>query len=165
MDDLTLYQPVLDAIVDRARALVAVAPLPPAAFLLCAAPDAEDPLVVLPIRADSDAHKDTSARLISAVAATMRADAICCVMESWTLPSDAARLHYESRGDASIADHPERLSVVTFSLETRGGVWCAMASLDDSGPQRELGPVTFHRMHRAEGRFMDLLPRSPLAVH
>jgi hypothetical protein len=95
-------------------------------------------------------------------AAQLNADFVFTVMEAWGLPKDKIRRHVEIRERyGSIGNSPYRISVGSFILETRYGIWASQVLLKPKGhskKRRTFGDATFLRMDSAEGRFVGLLP-------
>jgi hypothetical protein len=120
--------------------------------------------VAMPVRmeAGDEEAKDRSARAIKMVAEQQSADFIFVIMEAWSLRPD--KLHmidevYERYG--SIGASPYAIDVVTFSLETRHGVWLAQCPIKPKGyskKKRTIGTPGFQLFTEAQGRFVDLLP-------
>ena len=62
---------------------------------------------------------------------------------------------------ASAGVSPCRIDVVSFTLETRHGLWLAQMPIKPKGvskKKRTFGPPTFRHFTEAGGRFVDLLP-------
>ena len=61
----------------------------------------------------------------------------------------------------SIGASPYAIEVVSFSLETRHGVWVAQCPIKPKGyskKKRTIGKPEFQLFTEAQGRFVDLLP-------
>jgi hypothetical protein len=111
--------------------------------------------------ADDDA-KDSSALAIQMAAAQIDADLVFTIVEAWGLPKDKISRHEEIRERyGSIGNSPYRISVASFILESRYGIWASQVLLKPKGyskKKRTFGDAIFQRMDEAEGRFVGLLP-------
>ena len=114
------------------------------------------------IEAKNEEAKDRSAKEIWLLAEQHQADFIFVIMEAWSLRPD--KLHmideiYDRYG--SIGASPYGIEVVSFSLETRHGVWVAQCPIKPKGyskKKRTIGEPGFRLFTEAQGRFVDLLP-------
>ncbi len=120
----------------------------------------------IPVRlqADSEEAKDQSARAIKSIAERHNADFVFTIMEAWSLRSDKLRMVdeiYERYGSIGEAPDSYKIEVVSFSLETRHGVWVAQCPIKPKGyskKKRTIGTPEFRHFTEAQGRFVDLLP-------
>ena len=120
--------------------------------------------VAMPVRveAGNDAAKDRSARAIKMVAEQHAADFIFTIMEAWSLRPDKLKMIdeiYDLYG--SIGASPYAIEIVSFSLETRHGIWVAQCPIKPKGyskKKRTIGKPEFQLFTEAQGRFVDLLP-------
>lgn len=106
--------------------------------------------------------KDLSARQIRLTAAMVKADFVFSLMEAWALPKRLLGRHQEILDRyGSIGNSPHKEDVVSFSLETRQGVWVGSAAIKPKPPskkKRTFGQVDFIYADGVEGRFVGLLP-------
>lgn len=116
--------------------------------------------------------KDRSARAVKHAAESTAADFIFMIMEAWSLRKDKLHRHKEiMERYGSIGASPYKIDIVTFSLETRHGIWVAEAPIKPKGystKKRTIGEVNFMHFNGAEGRFTGLLPGTgtvPVALH
>ncbi len=84
---------------------------------------------------------------------------------AWGLPPDKIRRVDEIRERyGSIGASRYRIDMVSFSLETRHGLWFAQAPLKRKGAskkRRTFGLIKFKHFDDVEGRFADLLGTQP----
>ena len=106
--------------------------------------------------------KELSARQIRLTAAMLKADFVFSIMEAWALPKRLLARHQEILDRyGSIGNSPHKEDVVTFSLETRQGVWVGSAAIKPKPPskkKRTFGQVEFIFADGVEGRFVGFLP-------
>lgn len=107
------------------------------------------------------ARKDAAIAL--GVADEVQADFIFLIMEAYSLRADKVP-RFEAILDeyGSLANCPEswRIDVVSFSLETRHGVWTALTPIKPKGiskKKRTIGAPEFKLFTEVQGRFTDLL--------
>ena len=120
--------------------------------------------IAMPVRleAGNAEAKDRSARAIKLLAEQHAADFIFVIMEAWSLRPDKLHLIdaiYAQYG--SIGASPYAIEIVSFSLETRHGIWFAQCSIKPKGhskKKRTIGKPEFQLFTEAQGRFVDLLP-------
>jgi hypothetical protein len=160
MDIPEKYREVIEPLIGKARNFVeAGESLAPIAFV---GNFASRQILHVAIGTADEDTKDRSARAIQMAAAQLDADFIFTVIEAWGLPKDKVRRHEEIRDRyGSIGNSPYRISVASFILESRYGIWAAQVSLMPKGhskKRRSFGDATFLRMDSAEGRFVGLLP-------
>ena len=127
-----------------------------------------------PVLIDSrdEEAKDRSARAVKHAAESVAADFIFMIMEAWSLQKDQLHRREEiMERYGSIGASPYKIDIVSFSLETRHGIWMAQASIKPKGhskKKRTFGEVSFIHYDGAEGRFTRLLPGAgagPVALH
>jgi hypothetical protein len=157
------YREVIGPLIARAREfLEAREPLVPFAFV---GNFTTGQMVPVPLGTGDDRSKGAAADGIRRAAAAPQADFVFMVMESWGLPPDKIRRVDEIRGRyGSIGASPYRIDMVSFSLETRHGMWFAQAPLKRKGAskkRRTFGLVEFRHYDDVEGRFADLLGTQP----
>ena len=117
-----------------------------------------------PVLIDSrdDDAKDRSAQAVKHAAESLAADFVFMIMEAWSLPKDKLHRHAEiMERYGSIGASPYKIDIVSFSLETRHGVWMAQAPIKPKGyskKKRTFAEVSFIHYDGAEGRFTGLLP-------
>jgi len=160
MDIPEKYREVIEPLIAKARSFVeAGESLAPIAFV---GNFATRQILHVAIGTANDETKDRSALAIQMAAAQLDADFVFSAMEAWGLPKDKISRHEEIRERyGSIGNSPYRVSVASFILETRYGIWAAQVSLKPKGhskKRRTFGDATFLRMDSAEGRFVGLLP-------
>ena len=106
--------------------------------------------------------KDLSANQIRLTAAMVKADFVFSLMEAWALPKRLLARHQEILDRyGSIGNSPHKEDVVSFSLETRQGVWVGSAAIKPKPPskkKRTFGQVDFIYGDGVEGRFVGFLP-------
>jgi len=118
----------------------------------------------MPVRIESsdEEAKDRSALAVKHAAESVAADFIFMIMEAWSLRKDKLHRREEIMGRyGSIGASPYKIGIVSFSLETRHGIWMAQASIKPKGhskKKRTFGEVSFIHYDGAEGRFTRLLP-------
>ena len=118
----------------------------------------------LPVRIDTrdEDTKDRSALAIQTAAAQTRADFVFAIMEAWGLPKDKLTRYREIVDRyGSLANSPYKIDTVSFTLETRYGIWAAQMPLRPKGyskKKRTFAEVSFQFIDGAEGRFTGLLP-------
>lgn len=119
-------------------------------------------LAAVPMNPSSESAKDTAAQRIRELAHEHAADFVVIVMEAWSLPpKKIKRMDEIVERFGSIGASPYRIDVVSFSLETRYGIWVAQVPLrpkSGSKKKRTFGQPEFRLFTEAEGRFVDLLP-------
>jgi hypothetical protein len=112
--------------------------------------------------AASEKAKDDSADLVRHLAEVHEADFVFVIMDAWGLPQDKLRRYEEIiERYGSIGASPYRIDLVTFSLETRHGLWVAQVAVKPKGvskKRRTFGVPEFRHFTEAKGRFVDLLP-------
>lgn len=112
--------------------------------------------------ATSEQAKDDSAELVRQLAAINQADFIFVIMDAWGLPRDKMHRYQEIlERYGSIGASPYRVDVVSFTLETRHGLWLAQMSVKPLGvskKKRTFGEPKFQLFTEAQGRFVHLLP-------
>lgn len=119
-------------------------------------------MLTIKIRTVDDKSKETSARQIQLGAHHIEADFIFVIMEAWSLRPDKLNIIdeiYEKY--KSIGASPYGIEVVSFSLETRHGVWSAQCPIKPKGyskKKRTISKPEFRLFTEAQGRFVDLLP-------
>jgi len=155
-----MYLEVIEPLIAKARGFVESGEsLAPIAFV---GNFATKQILHVSIRTADDDTKDSSALAIQIAAAQLDADFVFAAMEAWGLRKDKVGRHEEIRDRyGSIANSPYRISVASFILESRYGIWAAQVSLKPKGhskKRRTFGDATFLRMDSAEGRFVGLLP-------
>jgi hypothetical protein len=110
----------------------------------------------------SEQAKDAAAQRIRETAEAHDADFVFIVMEAWSLPPNKIkRMHEIVERFGSIGASPYRVDIVSFSLETRYGIWVAQLPLRPkagSKKKRTFGKPEFRLFTEAEGRFAALLP-------
>lgn len=119
---------------------------------------------ILPVGIDTSSveAKERSAMAIKAAAEQVQADFVFTVIEVWGLPPDKlpqAEKIMEKYG--SISACPFRVDAVSFTLETREGIWAAMLPLTPAGAlskRRTFGPVQLLFADELRGRLVGLLP-------
>lgn len=116
------------------------------------------------IQSATKEQKDRVADSIRLLAAQMDADFVFVLMEAYSLRADKVA-RYEELLDhyGSLANCPEswRLDVVSFSLETRHGMWGAQVPVKPKGvskKKRTIGKADFRLFTEVQGRFVHLLP-------
>ena len=154
------YREVIDPLIAKARGfLEAGESLSPFAFV--GNFSTKQILSVLINTKDEDT-KDGAALAIQMAAAQIDADFVFIIMEAWGLPKDKLPRHQEIlERYGSLANSPYKIDTVSFTLETRYGVWVAQPQLKPKGhskKKRTFGEVTFQFADGAEGRFAGLLP-------
>ena len=126
---------------------------------------------LFPVNIDTDGHesKELSANQIRLTADMVKADFVFSVMEAWSLPKRLLSRHQEILDRyGSIGASPHKEDVVTFSLETRLGVWVGSAAIKPKPPskkKRTFGQVDFIFADGVEGRFVGFLPALTEAEH
>jgi len=160
MDIPEKYREVIEPLIAKARGFVeAGEALAPISFV---GNFASRQILHVAISTADDYTKDSSARAIRMAAAQLDADFVFTAMEAWGLPKDKIRRHEEIRERyGSIGNSPYRISVASFILESRYGIWASQVLLKPKGhskKRRTFGDATFLRMDAAEGRFVGLLP-------
>lgn len=119
---------------------------------------------ILPVGVDTSSveTKERSALAIKAAAGQVQADFVFTVIEVWGLPPDKLPKAQEVLEEyGSISACPFRVDAVSFTLETREGIWAAVLPLKAVGPsskRRTFGPVRLLFADELRGRFMGLLP-------
>jgi hypothetical protein len=110
----------------------------------------------------SEEAKDNSAHLVRHLAEIHHADFVFVIMDAWGLPPDKMhRFEGIIERYGSIGASPYRMDLVTFSLETRHGLWVAQAPVKPKGVskrRRAFGKPEFRHFTEVKGRFVDLLP-------
>ena len=110
----------------------------------------------------SDQAKDDSAYLIRHFAEIHQADFVFFITEAWGLPQEKmGRIDEILERYGSIGASPYHIDLVTFSLETRHGLWLAQAAVKSkrvSKKKRTFGEPKFQHFTEVRGRFVDLLP-------
>ncbi len=116
------------------------------------------------MNAASDATKDNSAELVRYLAKLHEADFIFMIMDAWGLPPEKMHRYREIlERYGSVGASPYRVDIVSFSLETRHGLWMAQVPVKPKGvskKKRTFGEPQFQLFTEAEGRFVRLLPES-----
>jgi hypothetical protein len=114
------------------------------------------------MNAASAQTKDDSAFMIRQLAAIHQADFIFVIMDAWGLPRDKVHRYKEIlERYGSIGASPYRIDVVSFSLETRHGLWLAQVPVKPKGvskKRRTFGEPDYQHSTEVQGRFVDLLP-------
>ena len=114
------------------------------------------------LETDSDDSKDAAAALIRELAEQQEADFVFVLMEAWSLPPERlGELDDILERYGSIGASPYRLDVISFSLETRHGIWVAQVPITPHPPPadgRTFDDPRFEHYTEAEGRFAALLP-------
>jgi hypothetical protein len=112
--------------------------------------------------AASEQTKDESADLVRHLAVIHDADFVFIVMDAWGLPRDKMPRYREIlERYGSIGASPYRIDIVSFTLETRHGLWVAQVPVKPKGiskKKRTFGEPEFELFTDAQGRFVDLLP-------
>jgi hypothetical protein len=115
------------------------------------------------LEADSEEAKDASAATIRDLAARQEADFVFVIMEAWSLPpARLGELDEILERYGSIGASPYRIDVVSFTLETRHGVWVAQEPISPRPAPvagRTFDEPSFQHFEAAQGRFAALLPR------
>jgi hypothetical protein len=111
---------------------------------------------------DSDEAKDAAAALIRDLAEQQQADFVFVLMEAWSLPPERFdQLDEILERYGSIGGSPYRVDIISFSLETRHGIWVAQVPITRREPPAEgrtFAEPRFQHFTEAEGRFATLLP-------
>lgn len=160
MDIPEKYREVIEPLIAKARGFVeAGEALAPIAFV---GNFASRQILHVAIGTADDDTKDRAARAIQMAAAQLDADFVFTAMEAWGLRKDKVSRHEEIRERyGSIGNSPYRISVASFILESRYGIWASQVLLKPKGyskKKRTFGDAKFQRMDSAEGRFVGLLP-------
>ncbi len=155
------YREVIDPLIARAREfLEAGEPLVPFAFV---GNFATRQIVPVPLQGPDDQAKDAAAVTVRQTAEAIAADFVFLVIESWGLPPDKVdRVEAIVAEYGSVGASPWAIDVVSFSLETRHGLWFAQAPITRKGhskKKRTFGEVAFRYFAEVEGRLAGLLPR------
>lgn len=156
----TAYHAIIDPLIEHARQIAERGdPLGSIAFVGNLTTGQTYPVV---IDSDSLGAKSRTAAMIRSLAAIHEADFIFSVSRTWMLPeSKADRSEEIVERYGSIGASPYRVDSVSFTLETRHGLWIAQCPIKPKGyskRKKTFGPPTFTRMTEAVGRFTDLLP-------
>jgi len=119
--------------------------------------------VPVTLETDTDEAKDTAAALIREFAAQQEADFVFVLMEAWSLPPERFdELDEILERYGSIGASPYRVDIISFSLETRHGIWVAQVPITPLEPPSEgrtFAEPRFQHFTGAEGRFAALLPQ------
>jgi hypothetical protein len=119
-------------------------------------------LVPVMLKTGSTGDKESSAASVKHYAAACQADFVFVVMEAWSLRPDQLHRYREIvERYGSIGDSPYATDVVSFSLETRQGIWIAqvpIAPREDPAEGRTFDPPRFRHFSQTLGQFADLLP-------
>lgn len=156
----TAYWTIIDPLISVARDLVKQGEqLAPVAFVGNLTKRETYPVL---LNASSAQAKDDSAELIRKLAAIHEADFVFVIMDAWGLPPDKAP-RYEKIIEryGSIGASPYRIDLVTFSLETRYGLWMAQVEVKNKGVskrRRTFAAPEFRHFTDVQGRFVNLLP-------
>lgn len=157
------YLDVITPLVSTARELLEKGEaLAPIAFVGNFTTGATVPVV---IQSATNEQKDRVADNIRLLAAPMNADFVFVLMEAYSLRTDKVARHEEILDQyGSLVNCPAswRLGIVSFSLETRHGVWVAQMPVRPRGiskKKRTIGTPGFRLFTEVQGRFVDLLPR------
>lgn len=156
----TAYRTIIDPLIDVARDLVERGEqLVPVAFVGNLSKRETYPVL---LNASSAQAKDDSAELIRQLAAIHEADFVFVIMDAWGLPPDKVQRYEEIiERYGSIGASPYRIDLVTFSLETRHGLWVAQVEVKRKGVskrRRTFVAPEFRHFNEVQGRFVDLLP-------
>lgn len=127
----------------------------------------DEKMTIVSAEWETDAHKNAVAALVRKQVDYMDATYVLFLSESWSLEGDAAKDFYENRSKYSqVADHPERIEVVTIFIEhlvPSAIHWAVnsrmgMAKILEG---RKMGPITWTQEGtRLEGRFSGfILPK------
>jgi len=112
--------------------------------------------------AASEQAKDESAEWVRHLAELHAADFVFVIMDAWGLPREKLHRYQEIRERyGSIGASPYRVDIVSFSLETRHGLWMAQMEVKPKGiskKKRTFGEPEFQLFTEAHGRFVHLLP-------
>lgn len=112
--------------------------------------------------AASESAKDESAELVRHLAALHEADFVFVIMDAWGLPREKMHRYKEIlERYGSIGASPYRVDIVSFTLETRHGLWVAQMQVKPKGvskKKRTFGEPAFELFTEAQGRFVHLLP-------
>jgi hypothetical protein len=154
------FAPLVDSMMNTARGILERGEkLAPLAFV---GRSATGELFPVSIDTDGPENKELSANQIRLTADMVKADFIFSVMEAWALPKRLLTRHQEILDRyGSIGASPHKEDVVTFSLESRDGVWVGSAAIKPKPPskkKRTFGQVDFIFADGVEGRFVGLLP-------
>ena len=156
----TAYRTIIDPLIGVARDLVERGEqLVPVAFVGNLSKRETYPVL---LNASSAQAKDDSAELIRQLAAIHEADFVFVIMDAWGLPPDKVQRYEEIiERYGSIGASPYRIDLVTFSLETRHGLWVAQVEVKRKGVskrRRTFAVPEFRHFTEVQGRFVDLLP-------
>jgi hypothetical protein len=108
-------------------------------------------------------HKDQSTKLVTELCKHAKADYVIMVAEAWAL--DHTKVPKEefmriANTHESIANHPDRMDIVMFSLETHKGFWFGQSPIKSlDGKKRGFDDIQFEMKKELEGRFTSFLPR------
>ena len=154
------FVPLVESMMETARqSLEKGEQLAPLAFI---GRSATGELFPVSIDAGDVESKDLSARQIRLTAAMVKADFVFSLMEAWALPKRLLGRHQAILDRyGSIGNSPHKEDVVSFSLETRQGIWVGSAAIKPKPPskkRRTFGQVDFIFADGVEGRFVGLLP-------
>ncbi|WP_295436103.1 hypothetical protein [uncultured Thiodictyon sp.] len=158
----TTYRTLIDPLIDVARGILESGEhLVPVAFVGNLTSGQTHQVMM---SAASESAKDESAELVRHLAALHEADFVFVIMDAWGLPR--AKMHrykeiLERYG--SIGASPYRVDIVSFTLETRHGLWVAQMQVKPKGvskKRRTFGEPAFELFTEAQGRFVHLLPES-----
>jgi hypothetical protein len=154
------YRDIIDPLIEVARGLLEQGEsLTPIAFVGNLTTGRTTPIVLL---TSSETEKNQSVAAIRQIAELHEADFVFVLMEAWTLPPDKAR-QFETILEryGSIGASPYAVDSVSFTLETRHGLWVAQCNLKPKGvskKRRTFTPPSFQHFTDVRGRFADLLP-------
>ncbi|NEV60354.1 hypothetical protein [Thiorhodococcus minor] len=154
-----VYQEILSPLIAQARRILEQGEsLAPFAFV---GNLAQQSLLAVALRTDSEAGKDASAAEIRQIARQLQADFVFVITEAWTLPPEQAPRYQAILAEyGSIGASPYRLDSVSFALETDQGMWAAQVPLAASGQApgaRTFATPRFTRISEVGGRLTGLL--------
>lgn len=116
------------------------------------------------MNSESNRAKDDTARAIKAVAHAIYADFVFMIVEAWSLRSDKLKNVDEILEKyGSVGASPYAIDIVSFTLETRYGMWVAQCPIKPKGfskKKKTIGSPEFRHFKEMQGRFVDLLPDS-----
>ena len=157
----TAYRTIIDPLIAVARDIIERGEsLVPVAFVGNLTLGLTYPVMM---SAASEEAKDNSAEMVRHLAEIHEADFVFVIMDAWGLPSDKVHRFQEIiERYGSIGASPYRVDLVTFSLETRHGLWMAQAEVKPKGAskrRRTFGVPEFRHFTEVQGRFVHLLPQ------
>ena len=156
----TTYRTLIDPLIEVARGILETGEqLVPVAFVGNLTSKQTHQVMM---SAASEQAKDESAALVRHLAALHEADFVFVIMDAWGLPRDKMHRYQEIlERYGSIGASPYRVDIVSFTLETRHGLWMAQMQVKPKGvskKRRTFGEPEFQLFTEAHGRFVHLLP-------